>query len=360
MNQRERYKRTMRRETVDRVPFWDYGYWAETMDVWKGQGMPQEVTDIEDFFRIEDRLSVGLNLGLCPAFEPEVIEEDERSRVIRDAGGIVQRESKVGSSIPQFLEFPVKSRRDWEEIKERFDPKSPERYPADWDDRVKFLNAQDKPVFVGISGYFGFLRDLFGIEGLSMMFYDDPGLILEISEHMTELRLAVLPKALREVKIDAGGAWEDMACNKGSLISPKMYRKFMLPFYRQVTGLLAESGVDIIIVDSDGDINELVPLFIESGITAALPFEVRAGNDIEEIRRRHPEFGIFGGIDKMALMRTRADIDSELDKVKRMLPHGAFIPAVDHRVPPDVPYENYVYYLREKWRIIHDAGSYGG
>jgi len=342
----------MHRETVDRVPFRDYGYWAETMDAWKDQGMPQEVTDIEDFFRLEGRVSVGVNLGMWAPFEPEVIEEDERSRVIRDGGGVIRRESKVGSSVPQFLEFPVKSRRDREALKERFDPDSPGRYPADWADRVKFLNAQEKPVFIGISGYFGHLRNLFGLENLSMMYYDDPGLIMEIQEHMTELRLSVLPKALAEVRIDAGAAWEDMACNKGPLISPKMYRKFMLPFYKQVTALLAENGVDMVIVDSDGNINELIPLFIESGITAALPFEVRAGNDIEQIRRRHPDFGIFGGVDKMKLMRGRGEIDEEIEKLRRMLPHGAFIPTVDHRVPPDVPYENYVYYLQEKWRVI--------
>jgi len=358
MNQRERFKRVMHFEKVDRVPFWDYGYWAENIDVWKKEGLPEEVTDIEEFFGIETWTHPPVNIDLCPGFTEEVLEENERSRVIRDTAGIVKRESKVGSSIPQFLEFPVKNRRDWEEIKERFNAETTERYPEDWDEQVKILNAGEKPVFLPIAGYFGFLRYLFGLEGLSVTFYDDPGLILEIQEHMTELRMKVLKRTLEEVKLDGAAAWEDMACNKGALISPAMYRKFMLPFYKQLTSFIAGHGIDTVVVDSDGNVNELIGLFVESGITAGLPFEVRAGNDVFEVRRRYPEFGIIGGVDKMALMKDRHAVDAELARVKALLPGGGFIPTVDHRVPPDVPYRNYVYYLEEKWRIIHDGGSY--
>lgn len=358
MNQRERFRRTMRFEAVDRVPFWDYGYWNENIDVWKGQGLPAEVTDIEDYLGIETWTYVPVNIGLCPAFEEVVFEEDDETCLVRDSAGITMRRNKKGSSIPQFIEFPVKNRRDWEEIRERFNADTPERYAADFAERAKVLNANDRPVFLGFDGYFGFLRNLFGLEGLSMMFYDDPQLIIDIQEHMTELRMQVLKRALGEVKIDAGSTWEDMAYNKAPLISPGMYRKFMLPFYKEMTSFFAESGIDIIVCDSDGNVNELLELFIESGITAALPFEVRAGNDIVEVREKHPRFGIIGGIDKIALIRGKKAIGGELERMKSLLPAGGFIPTVDHRVPPDVPYRNYVHYLQEKWRIVHDAASY--
>lgn len=29
----------------------------------------------------------------------------------------------------QFLEYPVKNRKDWEKIKERFNPTDPQKYP---------------------------------------------------------------------------------------------------------------------------------------------------------------------------------------------------------------------------------------
>jgi hypothetical protein len=358
MNQRERFKRTMRFEPVDRVPFWDYGYWKENIDVWKKEGLPDLVTHIEEFFGIEEWTYVPAYSGMCPGFDLQVVKEDERSRLIRDRSGITKRESKVGSSIPQFVDFPVKNRRDWEALSERFDPSTPDRYGEDWPEQVKLLNRETRPLFIGVNGFFWQLRELCGLEGLSMLLYDDPELILDIQERTTEVRLAVIRRALEDVRVD--GAWvsEDMSCNKGPLLSPAMYRRFILPFYKRLTALLADYGVDIVVVDSDGNVNELVPLFIESGVTAAMPFEVRAGNDIREFRRAYPRFGIIGGIDKMKLIRGRAAIDGELAKMKELLPLGGFIPTVDHRVPPDVPYANYVYYLQEKWRIIHDVETY--
>jgi uroporphyrinogen decarboxylase len=359
MNQRERFKRTMRFQPVDRVPFWDYGYWEENLEVWQNEGLPPLVTNIEEFFGIETWTNAPVNIGLWPPFKEEVLEENDRSRVIRDQAGQLKRESKVGSSIPQFIEFPVKNRAGWEKIRaERFDPDSPERFPDDWADSVKILNAGERPVCLGIDGYYGHLRNLFGLETLSVMFYDDPALILDIQEHMTQLRLRVFERALKDVKFDAAMAWEDMACNKGPLVSPAMYKKFMLPFYKRITSFLAGHGIDIVIVDSDGNVNELVPCFIESGVTGLLPFEVRAGNDVVEVRKKYPTFGIVGGIDKMALLRGKKAIDGELDRMKSLLPLGGFIPTVDHRVPPDVPLANYVYYLETKWHIIHDSRNY--
>jgi hypothetical protein len=348
----------MRFEPVDRVPFWDYGYWKENLDVWKAQGLPAEVTKIEDYLRLEEWTYVPAHAGMAPGFDLEVLEEDDLFRLVRDRSGITKRESKTGSSIPQFLDFPVKGRKDWEAIKDRFDPDTPDRFPEDWADRIICLNQETRPLFVGIDGFFWQLRQLCGLEGLSLLLYDDPDLVLEIQERSTDVRLEIIRRVLDVVKVD--GAWfsEDMSYNKGPLLSPAMYRRFILPFYKRVTKLLRDRGVDIVVVDSDGNVNELVPLFIESGVTAAMPFEVRAGNDVREIRRLYPRFGMIGGIDKMKLIQGRAGIDGELAKMRELLPLGGFIPTVDHRVPPDVPYENYLYYLDAKWRIIHDRETY--
>ena len=44
--------------------------------------------------------------------------------------------------------------------------------------------------------------------------------------------------------------------------------------------------------------------------------------------------------------------------MKELLPLGGFIPTVDHRVPPDVPFEHYIYYVEQKYRLIHDPATY--
>jgi len=101
-------------------------------------------------------------------------------------------------------------------------------------------------------------------------------------------------------------------------------------------------------IDSEPD---TIKMAIEAGVTGMLPFEVRAGNDIERIRRNHPHLQILGGIDKMAL-RSRERIDEELKKVRRMMRKSGYIPFVDHAYPPDISFEHYSYFRKKLTEIV--------
>jgi hypothetical protein len=105
------------------------------------------------------------------------------------------------------------------------------------------------------------------------------------------------------------------------------------------------------IVDCDGYVEELLPFFMDAGLTGCQPFEVRAGNDIERIRARFPRLEILGGIDKTALQR-RESTDRELAKVRRMVQKGGYIPYVDHAYPPDISYDNYRYFRERLNRAV--------
>jgi len=60
--------------------------------------------------------------------------------------------------------------------------------------------------------------------------------------------------------------WEDMAYNHGPLLSPEFYRRYCLPFYRVMVDLVRRNGVRVIMLDSDSDISELIPLWLDAGI----------------------------------------------------------------------------------------------
>jgi uroporphyrinogen decarboxylase len=116
-------------------------------------------------------------------------------------------------------------------------------------------------------------------------------------------------------------------------------------------------GVTIFIVDSDGNLEKLIPLFLEAGITALFPFEVQAGNDIVSIRRKYPRLQILGGIDKLKIAQGKAAIDEELNsKVSVMLRSGGYIPHVDHHVHPDISWEDFIYY-RTRLNEMIQAGT---
>ena len=143
-----------------------------------------------------------------------------------------------------------------------------------------------------------------------------------------------------------------MAGRQGSLISPKMVREFMMPNYRKIKEFADSKGIPLISVDSDGNVAELVPIMMENGVNYIYPFEVQAGCDIEEYRRLYPRLGILGGLDKRALSVGKEAIDKELERAEHMLPLGGYVPQPDHNVPPDVPWENYKYYMNRLRELV--------
>jgi uroporphyrinogen decarboxylase len=144
-----------------------------------------------------------------------------------------------------------------------------------------------------------------------------------------------------------------MAYRSGPFISPQMFREFMLPPYQRVISFLKEMGVNVLLVDTDGNIEKLVPLFLEAGITAVFPFEVQAENDIISFRKKYPRLQILGGIDKIKIAQGKEAIDEELNsKVPFMFKAGGYIPHIDHHVHPDISWENFKYYRNRLKEMI--------
>jgi len=332
-------------------PRWDaLGFWSSTVARWRTEGLPEDQSP-EQYFGITPRPGLPVVSGFCsnpywPAFEEVTIEETETARIWRDGQGILKRDRKdsVELSMPQFLEFPVKARCDWEEIKFRLDPSSPGRYP-DWQKMHEQFDNREYPLGLYITGAYGFPRNLMGEERLAYTYYDDPELIRDMEETWMRFYVELAERVCRNFQVDYVMLWEDMAFKNGPLISPRMFKEFMSPYYKEVVGQFKRLHVPCVMVDSDGDNRPILDLFVETGIDAFLPFEIAANMEPLEIREKYPNLVIMGGIDKRALAKDKAAIEHEvMRKAPKMLEVGGYIPGVDHSVPHDVPFENYAHY----------------
>jgi len=121
----------------------------------------------------------------------------------------------------------------------------------------------------------------------------------------------------------------------------------MMPRYRQITDLLHNYDIDIIFVDSDGNINKLIPLWLECGVNGFWPLEVAAGMDAVALRKEYGKGAILAGnMDKRALLKGKEAIREEvMTKLPLLLESGGYFPSVDHLVPPDVTLENFQYFI---------------
>ena len=353
MTPRERFLRTMAFEPVDRIPYWEFGVLPGTMDRWYGEGFPRD-TSIRDHFGLDPREGVGVNFSMCPTFEPEVLEEQGEYQVYRDILGNVQRHFKDGrAGMPEFLAHPIESRADFLELKKRYDPATPERYPVPWDEYVAKCRGRDYPLYLQAFrhvGFFGPLRNWMGAEALLLGFYDQPAWIHEMMEFVADYIVGIVERIGSDVQLDYVVFFEDIGYKTSSLISPAIFRDFMMGPYRRVTDAFRKHGCGVFFADSDGSNDDLIPLWIESGVNGYSPMEVQAeGMGPLELRARYPELLLYGGIDKRVFaLDRRAVYDEVMGKVPTMIERGGYIPTVDHGVPPDASYDNYAYH----WEIL--------
>ncbi len=343
-------------KSVDRVPNHEFGYWHETLRRWHTEGLPPEIDGngkADVFFGFDPKGGVPVDLGLRPGFERVVLEETDRYQIVQDGGVKCMIHKDGSSSIPHYIEFPLKNRVDWNDFKSRLDPTDAARYAHDWEGIRRRLQDRDVPVGVGIGSLFGWIRNWMGFEGVALACCDDPELIEQIMEHLTEMIVTVVSHSLQFADPDFAAGWEDMCFNHGPIISPKMFADWMVPRYKRITDLLMKHGVDVVIVDCDGNINELAEHWLEGGVNCMFPIEVNAGSNPVALRERFGQRVLLaGGVDKTKLSKGKREIEQELERIRKTVESGGFIPHVDHRVPPDVSYDNYLYYLKLKKRLF--------
>ena len=367
MNERDRFLTVMRGELADRPPHHELGLWGQTAETYVRQGMPESAAEADwqrgcDWLGLDRRDYVPLDTGPLPRFEREVLSETDRCVTYRDASGVVRRALKEGktrgtrASMDQFLEHPVKDAGDFERMRERYDPRDPARYPQNWEVLVRHWRGRSFPLALPENATFGFyntLRTWMGTEGLSVALHDDPELVERMVEFLADFFIELARPALDELEVDYLSIFEDMAFRSGPLLSPRTFRRFFGGAYRRLARFARERGVEAVWVDSDGDLEPLMDELLDAGITCLWPCEVAAGMDPVRLRERWGADAVFsGGVDKRVLAGDKEQIDRHLERLRPVVRGGGYIPTVDHIIPPDVPYENFLHYLDAKKRLL--------
>ncbi|MCM8815180.1 MAG: hypothetical protein NC931_04265 [Candidatus Omnitrophica bacterium] len=102
-------------------------------------------------------IAVRLNRkdAIIPPFETKVLNEDATDQVIIDFDGAKKKVFKVNreESMDQWLEYPVKDRKTWNQYKKRLNPDSPLRFPRWWEDEKERLKNITYPVGVSAGSF---------------------------------------------------------------------------------------------------------------------------------------------------------------------------------------------------------------
>ena len=370
---RERLLKIIRHQKPERMPHAYGGPRQSTFEAWRKQGLSEEqVQNWHSFVGAEDALEIGMFYqGPIPPFEEKVIEERDNKRVWTDCMGATRidaiNQPTAGFATRSYLRYPVEARSDWEAMKFRYDPHSPERmvptpaaeklykslnpdgyrqYHAGtcWRDIVDACNRAQVPVGAGCYGPYWAVRDWCGFLGLSLMLKEQPDLVHDMMEHWTWFIMELFDEPLRRIKVDVFCLSEDMAFKTQAMMSPADMRTFMLPRYRRLYRFFRERGVECVTMDSDGYNGQILDVFHPDALDGISPLEIAAGNDPESYLKKYPRIFLQGGIDKRELRFSRERVRAEVVRRYRTArSYGGYIPTVDHGVPPDIPLRNFLY-----------------
>lgn len=373
MTSRERFNAVLNFQEVDRVPNIEIGYWDGLLDTWQEEGLPADIPfrpplgdkqysrnskELTEYFGLDAHdIAYSVKIGINPTtpYTYKVIAEDEKTKTVRRSDGCVRKHLKSNEGIFHDMDWPVKCREDWARVKETIRPgwrnmPSPDDLPS---------NDRDYPAIAGASGFFWQMREWMGFEQTCMVFHLDPAFAREMLAFWSDYLVANFSLMLTRFTPDFVILNEDMCYKNGPMISPEIVEEFLVPHYCKVVECFVAHGVDVIGIDSDGLPDELIPVLHKAGVNLWSPFEIicRKGHPgLVELAEQYPWLIMLGGIDKTRLSLNNAAMDEELAKIRPLTKRGGYIPMVDHKVPPEVSFDAYKYYLAAKSKLLSMQG----
>jgi hypothetical protein len=346
---REQYLDYMTFRRVERPLFVElFGPLVGLEDEWRAQGATEDEIDMTAFgFDHVRRHGVGVNTGMMGGHPETPIEETPEYVLRRDAYGRTVKMFRTASTIAHPLDYPVRDMDSWLAVKHWY-TFSEARFAPGWAEAARRARDEGALIVVSIPGGFDEPRQLMGEAVACMAYYDQPALMRDILDTIGETAERVLDRVSRAVQVDQLSVHEDLAGKSGSLIGPAQIEAFLEPYYRRVWDMLAARGAQIFQQDSDGNINAVIPAFLDCGLTCMYPMEPAAGMDVVQLRKTYGRrLAMLGGIDKHVLRRDRAAIRQELSyKLQPMMREGGMVFGLDHRIPNGTPLAHYRYYVR--------------
>ena len=350
MSGRERFIEQMHYRSVDRTFNMEFGYWDENFSIWKGfiENGIRTNGQADRFFSFDPIHSLSAPVWLCPEFENKVIGTTDQFKIIQNESGLTAEIPLDGhSTIPHYTKSSIITPDDWKQVKEeRLSPDHPARKVDIAALKARHPENRDYPLGIYCGSMIGRIRDMLTFEGLAYATYDYPEMVEDMVETACVLVEQSLDQLLPHFTFEYASGWEDIAFKNGPIVSIDFFENVVVPRYKRIHRKLTAHGIDLWYTDCDGDVRPLLPGFLDGGINCLFPFEVMGcAHPGQLLDQYEGELRIMGGIDKTKLIAGPAETRKYLESVAPYVEKGGYIPFCDHRCPPDVTWENYLYYL---------------
>jgi uroporphyrinogen decarboxylase len=352
MTTRERFARMFEHKEADRVPIID-SPWNATVQRWRREGMPENVGFV-DYFGLDH--VAHINADSSPRYEAKVIEDTDAHTIYTTTWGVTAKNWKHATSTPEFLDFTITDPASWAAAKKRM---VPNRDRIDWESlKVNYRKWRERGDWIVADLWFGFDVThswMVGTQRILVALVENPEWCADMFRHELEVNLALLDMVRAEgYEFDAVMWCDDMGFKQKQFFSVETYRELLKPVQTRVVKWAGAKGVRTHL-HSCGDVRPFVPEFVEIGIDALNPLEVKAGMDPIQLKKDYGnKLVLHGGINAV-LWEDLGAIEAEMKKVVPVVKEsGGYIFSSDHSVPSSVSLENFRYIVN----LAKKLGSY--
>jgi len=350
MTGRDRFNAQMHYRSFDRTFNMEFGYWEENYSEWpmfveRGIVSEGQANALFSFDRIE---GAGGRTWFSHPMERTVLSETATKLTRVNEEGAIEEVAKDGhSTIPHYVGSTVVTPEDWKRVKEAYFDRN---HPARKLDFSKYdelcRDDRDYPLGIGVGSMIGKIRDMLTFEGLAFASFDYPDMVEDMVETCCLLVEDSLDQLLPRYHFDYAFGWEDICFKNGPIVTVDFFQNVVGPRYGRIHNKLAKHGIDLWYMDCDGDVRPLLPTFLDNGVNCLFPYEVNSCLHPADLLAEYGgQLRIMGGFDKIQMIAGREAIKAYMKSIEPLVAKGGYIPFCDHRCPPDVTPENYLYYL---------------
>jgi uroporphyrinogen decarboxylase len=183
---------------------------------------------------------------------------------------------------------------------------------------------------------------LMGFENFAVNLAANPAFVEGVFQQVAEIQYRALSKIVSIPNVAAVWAIDDLAFKTGPMISPKMFRKYVFPWYERFGQICRENSL-YFFFHSDGIIWQLIDDFIHVGVDALHPIDPTC-MDILEVKRKYgARLTLIGNVSNELLQNgTPAQVaERTRELIKAMAPGGGYCLSSGNSVPDWAQFENY-------------------
>ncbi|MHB8963466.1 MAG: uroporphyrinogen decarboxylase family protein [Saccharofermentanales bacterium] len=363
----ERLRKILGHQEADRIGIGEF--------FWTGHMLKTKAMYGDDFspYKAYDLDYIVLNPNMDPKImQFEILMEKGEDIILKTGFGATIKRSGT-APMPHYDSFSIQSPEEMADF--TFDdPADPRRFyesrddqingvtdtltynTPSWDSRVNDY-VDDFAVFGSVCEVYEFLWRCIGTENAMYWMMEEPEMFKAFVDRIGDfvLRLAKAQIEAGKGRLSGMYIWGDVAYRNGMLFNPVTWRELFKPHVKKLIDLCHENSL-MVVYHGCGNATPIYDDFVEIGLDAYNPLEVKSGLDVVEIKKKYAgKLAFVGNVDVRALESGNRDmIKKEVLYKLQAGQGGGWIFQSDHSVSSDVEPESYKYAVE----LVREYGKY--